>query len=219
MQLLNIIVLLAGAAVAAPTLEVPTLENRDDNLDRPSGHEIEIKGVAYAGSGCPSGTVASQLSTDKTTLTLIYDDFIAQSGKNIPPKDYRKNCQLNVKLRYPQGWQFSVFKADYRGHATLPHGATGTCKATYYFSGDSKQMSSTKTFKGPMDEDYLKTDTFGVSSTVWSPCGAEGMLNINSAIQLSPLDSEKRALLTSESTDLKFKQIQYLQWRKCHKKS
>lgn len=141
MQLLNIIVLLAGAAVAAPTLEVPTLENRDDNLDRPSGHDIEIKGVAYAGSGCQSGTVASQLSTDKTTLTLIYDDFIAQSGKNIPPKDYRKNCQLNVKLRYPQGWQFSVFKADYRGHATLPHGATGTCKATYYFSGDSKQVS------------------------------------------------------------------------------
>ena len=64
------------------------------------------------------------------------------------------------------------------------------------------------------------------------------MLNINSAIQLSPLDSTKPALLTvrhsapqwvawrmgvadgitqSESTDLKFKQIHYLQWRKCTK--
>lgn len=72
-------------------------------------------------------------------------------------------------------------------------------------------MSSTKTFKGPMDEDYLKTDTFGVSSTVWSPCGAEGMLNINSAIQLSPLDSEKRALLTVNTLN----STAFIRWRRC----
>jgi hypothetical protein len=212
MQLLNIVTLLASIAAAAPTVD-----ERDDN--KPSGHEVEIKGFTYAGSGCPAGSVGSMLSSDLTTLTLIYDDFIAQAGKDIKPKEYRKNCQINVKLHYPQGWQFSVFKADYRGHATLPKGAWGTCKATYYFSGDSHQVSSSKKIDGPCDEDYLKTDVFGVESTVWSPCGDEGMLNINSAIQLSPLDSEKRALLTSESTDLKFKQIQYLQWRKCHKKA
>ncbi|KAK3987491.1 hypothetical protein QBC44DRAFT_343915 [Cladorrhinum sp. PSN332] len=206
MQLFNIIALLASIAAAAPTLT---------ERDGPSGHEVEIRGFTFGGSGCPGGSVASMLSTDLTTLTLIYDEFIAQSGEGIQTKERRKNCQVNVKLHYPQGWQFSVFKADYRGHATLPSGFTGSCKATYYFSGHSQQVSRTEQFQGPIDKDYLKTDVFGVESTIWSPCGAEGLLNINSAIQLSPLDSKTPALLTSESTDLKFKQIHYLQWRKC----
>jgi hypothetical protein len=52
---------------------------------------------------------------------------------------------------------------------------------------------------GEIDKDYLKTDELGVESTVWSPCGAEGMLNINSAIQLSPLKSEEPALMTASN--------------------
>lgn len=59
-----------------------------------------------------------------------------------------------------------------------------------------KQISSTKTFPGPVDQDYLKSDVFGVESTVWSPCGAEGMLNINSAISVTPLNDQQSALMT-----------------------
>ncbi len=58
-------------------------------------------------------------------------------------------------------------------------------------------------FTGPVNQNYLKSDVFGVQSTVWSPCGAEGMLNINSAVQITPLDSKKPALLTvSTASDL-----------------
>jgi len=210
MKISNIIALFTSLAAAAPAIT---------ERDGPSGHEVEIKGFTYGGSGCPGGSVGSMLSTDLTTLTLIYDSFVAESVPGISASHYRKTCQANVKLHYPQGWQFSVFKADYRGHATLPKGVSGSCKATYYFSGSSSQISSNKDFKGPVDEDYLKTDVFGVESTVWSPCGVEGLLNVKSAIQISPLDSTKKALLTSESTDLTFKQIHYLQWRKCTKKA
>jgi len=108
----------------------------------PSGHEVTIESIAFAGSGCPAGSVSGQLSTDLTTITLLYGSFVAQAGKNLSGTEYRKNCQLNVKLRYPEGYQFSVFKADYRGYAQLPEGDTGTCKATYYFSGDSMQVCS-----------------------------------------------------------------------------
>lgn len=88
-----------------------------------------------------TGSVAGQLASDQSTLTLAYDRFVAQAGSGIQPAENRKNCQLNVKLTYPSGWQFSVFKADYRGYASIPSGATGTCKATYYFSGENKQVS------------------------------------------------------------------------------
>ena len=52
------------------------------------------------------------------------------------------------------------------------------------------------TIRGPYDDNYIKTDQFGVESTVWSPCGLEGLLNINSEVRLSPADSTKSGQLT-----------------------
>ena len=133
MQLTNILTLFAGLTAASPIIV-------DGFADAPSGHEVQITGLAFAGSGCPAGSVSGQLSSDLTTITLLYASFVAQAGKGLTASDYRKNCQLNVKLKYPSGWQFSIFKADYRGYAQIPSGDTGTCKATYYFSGDSSQV-------------------------------------------------------------------------------
>lgn len=201
--------------VAAGTIPRQAGHQIDTGATGPSGHEVTIGGIAFAGSGCPAGSVAGQLSDDATLITLAYDQFVAQAGKGIKPAEQRKNCQLNVKIRYPSGWQYSVFKADIRGYASIPKGATGTCRATYYFSGETKQIMSTTTFKGPYDDNYLKTDQFGVESTVWSPCGKEGLININSEVRITPLDANVPALLTVDSTDLKFTQEHYLQWQKC----
>lgn len=202
------VALLAGLAAAAPA---PWSDAG------PSGHEVTIAGISFAGSGCPAGSVAGQLSSDLTTITLLYDSFVAQAGANTKAADMRKNCQLNVKLQYPSGWQFSVFKADYRGYAALQKGDSGTCKATYYFSGDQKQVSSTLQLNGPFNDNYVKTDSFGVESTVWSPCGKEGMLNINSEVRITPIGTTHSALMTVDSQDLKFTQIHYLQWQSCKK--
>ena len=133
MQLINALALFSGLVAASPIIV-------DAFADAPSGHEVTIDGIAFAGSGCPAGSVSGQLSSDLTTVTLLYSSFVAQAGQGISASNYRKNCQLNVKLKIPSGWQFSVFKADYRGYAQIPKGDTGTCKATYYFSGDSSQV-------------------------------------------------------------------------------
>jgi hypothetical protein len=55
------------------------------------------------------------------------------------------------------------------------------------------------------------------TSIVWSPCGADGMLNINSQVRLSNPTNDPKAsgLLTTDSTDLKFTQVVYVQWQKC----
>ncbi|KAL2204116.1 hypothetical protein CC79DRAFT_1372129 [Sarocladium strictum] len=192
---------------------IPSIPGANPGETPPSG--VQITGVSYAGSGCNAGTVASILSQDLSTLTLLYDSFVAQAGEGLNPTEYRKNCQLNVGLKYPQGWQYSVFKVDYRGYAYLQKGDKGVCKATYYFSGVTQQVSSALTLTGPYDDNYLKTDQFGVETTVWSPCGQNGYLNVNSEVRLTPIDTKKTALLTVDSTDLKFSQIHYLQWQKC----
>ncbi|KAK6082409.1 secreted protein [Seiridium cupressi] len=199
----------AFAAPAPGTVQVPT----SDGPAPPSG--VTIEGISYAGSGCNAGSVAGAISNDLSTVTLLYDSFIAQAGSGIQPAEARKNCQLNLQLKLPQGWQFSVFKADYRGYAYLQKGDKGVIKSTYYFSGDSTQVSAQQTLKGDYDDNYLKTDEFGLESTVWSPCGEEGLLNVNSEVRVTPLNTNNTALLTVDSTDLKFTQIHYLQWQEC----
>ncbi|KAH8681777.1 hypothetical protein BX600DRAFT_544282 [Xylariales sp. PMI_506] len=199
----------ATLAIPAGVITAPL----DDGPAPPSG--VTIEGIAYAGSGCNAGSVAGALSDDLSTITLLYDSFVAQSGEGISPAEARKNCQLNVQVKLPSGWQFSVFKADYRGYAYLQQGDKGVVKATYYFSGDSTQVASQQTLNGPYDDNYLKTDELGLQSTVWSPCGEEGLLNINSEVRITPLSSDDSALMTVDSTDLSFTQVHYLQWQEC----
>lgn len=66
-----------------------------------------------------------------------------------------------------------------------------------------------------MTGDYLKHDTADLTSVVWSPCGTTGMLNVNSQVRLTSTNSSATGILTTDSTDLKFTQVVYVQWRKC----
>ncbi|KAF2124544.1 hypothetical protein P153DRAFT_390583 [Dothidotthia symphoricarpi CBS 119687] len=199
---------LVPLAAAAPALDPFT-------GDAPPSGQVTIRGVTYGGTGCPQGTMSYQISEDKTTMTLIFDQYVASVGPGIEITEQRKNCQLNVDLLYPGGFQYSVFSADYRGYASIQKGVTGTLKSTYYFSGQTAQSSTDTTFTGPYSGDYLKHDVATSTSTVWSPCGAPAALNINSQVRLAQNDTKANGLLTNDSTDLKFKQVAYIQWQKC----
>jgi hypothetical protein len=73
---------------------------------------------------------------------LIFDSYVASMGKGIAITEARKNCQLNINLQYPGGFQYSIFSADYRGYAQLDKGVNGTQQSTYYFSGQTAQVST-----------------------------------------------------------------------------
>ena len=106
----------------------------------PNLNDVFIKAFTFAGSGCPAGSVANATDAAKDVLTLIYSDYIAQIGPGTMPTDHRKNCQINLDVHYPGGWQFSLFSVDYRGFEALDAGITGNQLATYYFSGNSPQV-------------------------------------------------------------------------------
>ena len=103
--------------------------------------QVTIRGVSYGGTGCPQGTMSSQISSDRTVVTLIFDSYIASIGPGIAVTEQRKNCQLNVDIKYPGGFQYSILSADYRGYSAIQKGVTGTLKSTYYFSGQTAQVS------------------------------------------------------------------------------
>ncbi|KAI4683683.1 uncharacterized protein J4E88_004860 [Alternaria novae-zelandiae] len=159
--------------------------------------------------------MSSQINSDRTVMTLIFDAYIASIGPGIAVTEQRKNCQLNVDIEYPGGFQYSILSADYRGYSAIQKGVSGTLKSTYYFSGDTAQTSTEYKFDGPTNGDYLKHDEADSTSVVWAPCGTNGMLNINSQVRLTSSNASATGLLTTDSTDLKFTQVVYVQWQKC----
>jgi hypothetical protein len=209
----------AALAILPLVAAAPGIPLDDITFDGPDPTKVQIKGVAYGGNGCPQGTMGYQISNDRTTVTLIFDSYIASIGPGIALTEARKNCQLNVDILYPSGFQYSILSADYRGYANLQKGVTGTLKSTYYFAGSQEQSSTTQDFTGPLIGDYRKSDKADSTSVVWSPCGAEGMLNINSQVRLASSNSSAQGILTTDSTDLKFTQVVYVAWQKCTKKA
>lgn len=125
----------------------PINKEKKDTIDlgdvvqgQPDPDEVQIVGITYGGTGCPSSTVSSIISDDRTVMTLIFDEYVASIGPESGITDNRKNCQLNINLRYPGGFQYSILSADYRGYAYLEEGVYGTQKSTYYFSGQTEQV-------------------------------------------------------------------------------
>jgi len=207
---------LLGFAVAAPAPipePVPELMVRDG----PSGHEVQIESFTYAGSGCKAKSAVGTISDDGTLMTISYDSFIAESGPGVKASDNRKNCNLNVKLKYPQGWQYSIFTTNFRGYANIYKGDKGVCKATYWFTGETEQGTKTLNIYGPQEKNYILSDSTPLDTVVWSRCGKQGLLNINSEVRVVPLGTKNYNLMTVDTTDLKFDQIVYFQWKKCPK--
>ena len=100
-------------------------------------------------------------------------------------KEARKICQINFDLDYPNGWSFAIDSVDYRGYASLDRGVTAVMSTSSYYSGVTPIMRLQSTFRGPSNADYQVRDQIGVSSHLWSPCGANRALNLNTQLRLN----------------------------------
>lgn len=178
---------------------------------------VRIRSIAYAGSGCPAGTVAQNVSRARDAFTLLFDSFVAQIGAFIPPSESRKNCAVNIDLDFPQGWSFTIVGLDYRGYYAIDRGIAADQVSHYYFQGERQQATLSSTYVGPRAGDYLHADTVGLE--VWSPCGAaKRSLNVNAQVRLrklNPSANNAQGLITVDSIDGNLTQIYYLKWRRC----
>jgi hypothetical protein len=214
---------------AAPGFEIPGLATvvRQDDLDPatppaagefprlvpPDPTEVTVDSITYEGTGCPQGSVGQSLSSDRTAFTLSFDQFIARKGPAVSPTENTKTCQLNLNLKIPQGWQYSIGTIDYRGNVHLPKKMKATQQSTYYFDGDGDLSSADTTYVGPVDKAYLIRDTLPFSTVVWSSCDVVRPLTVTT--QLSLKGGTEPGEITNASVDGKVKFVLALQWKKC----
>lgn len=177
---------------------------------------VRVRSINFAGSGCPAGSVATNVSPDLQAFTLLFDNYIAEVGPGISAREKRKNCVVNVDLDFPQGWTYTVFTVDYRGFLDLERGLTATQQTSYYFQGSSSTARLASNFAGPAARDYQVRDTLGVTSLIWSPCGASRSLNMNTEVRVDNTRNRSGSgIMTLDSIDGQLKHIYGVQWKRC----
>jgi hypothetical protein len=203
--------LLGALAVATPAHAVPDPAPKPDKM-------MVIDVASANGSGCPKGSAAIQVSPDNTAFTVTYSEYTASVGPKASPLDFRKNCQLLLDIKVPSGFTFAIASADYRGYASLRPGAYGEQNVGYYFQGHSKTTKSLHTFKGPMEDDWQRTDHVAIASTSFLPCGERRYLAINTDLRVNrgTSDTKKHTnFLSMDSTDAAINTLYRVAWKTC----
>jgi len=181
----------------------------------PTGFNITSLGVN--GSGCPPGSAYYLLSTDHTAVTITFSQFGAEAGPGISISQNRKNCQATLGVHVPGGFSFGVATVDYRGYYQLDSKVSATQDATYYFQGQLEEATAHSDLLGPVaGDDYTYRDEFDITSTSYSPCGEDTVLNINTAIRVNNANNTKGSgYISTDSIDTSLLQTFSFQWQTC----
>ncbi len=175
--------------------------------------DIALGVPGYGGNGCPAGSASVTLSPDAKSLSIIFDQFIAEAGPNVGKRLDRKACNIAIPVHVPSGYSISIIAVDYRGFVSLPRNATAKLSAEYFFAG-MQGPRFVKDFRGVQNTDYTFNNTLGVAANVWSPCGADVNLRVNANMMLTNSGFED-AMATVDSTDINAGIIYQLQFRRC----
>ncbi len=176
---------------------------------------LQLGQPAYGGSGCPGGSASTVLSPDASELSILFDQYISEAGGSSGKRIDVKSCNLAVPVRVPQGWSVAIFKVDYRGYTAIPAGAQSRFTVEYFWAG-SRGPRVQRTFAGPRNTDYMVTDQLLASTLVWSACGAEVNLRMNSTMMAQTNNRNEQTLATVDSVDVSSGVIYHLQWRRCN---
>ena len=204
------IVLSLYAALAASS-PIPEPDTSDIDLSK-----IYVEGIAHAGSGCPSESVAFTHNSDWTVFTLVFERFSVSIGPGIPSAQRSKNCIVEARLRYPPGYQYTIYQADFRDQATLDKGVNATHQVSFWFAGETPKATLKAQWIGPLSGSYDFHGILANEALAWSPCSASAALNISSEISLdNSMNSQGSGNNFEDGLDFPTRTICSIRWRKC----
>lgn len=175
---------------------------------------LELGYPGYAGSGCPAGSASVTLSPDGTSLTLLFDNYVAQAGGSSGLSMDRKNCNISIPVAVPDGYSVSILTVDYRGFISLPFGGSGRFSAEYFFAGSRGPIASRNFIPG-REENFTITNRLGVEAMVWSSCGADVNLRVNTNMLVRSNRYLDEAMGVVDSADFQTGIIFHLRLRRC----
>jgi Domain of unknown function (DUF4360) len=166
--------------------------------------KVEILGASYGGSGCPDRSASVSVSPDGQELSILFDKFSALGND---PEQSRKSCNLSIPIRVPQGFQVSLYDADYRGY--VAPSTLANLRAEYFFAGSRGPLFS-RTFRG--ETEYNVRDSLVTVADVWTRCGDSVNMRVNASMA-----ARGAGMATVDSFDLAHRGLVYhVKYRSCN---
>lgn len=160
---------------------------------------VRFVSATTGGNGCPTGSVAPPMITpDGTTMSLLFDNYIASPGN--------KSCNVAIATHVPNGFQVSLITADFRGWIE----GSGRLYRDYFFAG-STGPSLQSNLSSPNGQQYLKQDSLHAYSNVYSKCGQDVILRINTRIKTN----NNKSSISVDTLDIKKGLTFHLQYQPC----
>ncbi len=176
--------------------------------------DISLGVAGYGGNGCPAGSASVTLSPDAKSLSILFDSYVVEAGKSVKKTIDRKSCNLAIPIHIPHGISVSIIDVDYRGFVSLPnYAASAQLTAEYFFAG-MRGPKYQRNFFGPSDTDYTFQNTLGVGAQIWSPCGADTNIRVNTSMLVKNTGAGD-ALASVDSIDMQAGLVYHLAWRYC----
>jgi hypothetical protein len=175
---------------------------------------IRVGEPSYGGTGCPAGSASVTMTPDGTSLSILFDQYVVEAGGETRRTLDRKSCNVAIPVHVPQGYSVAVIGVDYRGYNFLPRGARSDFNVEYFFAGALGPRFA-RSFQGPIDSDYLISNTLIASAVTWSPCGQDVILRTNTSLRAQTNARREQTLATVDSQDVNAALIYSLQWQRC----
>ncbi|CAE7201918.1 DUF4360 domain containing protein [Pyrenophora teres f. teres] len=207
---------------AVPTASSSLSVNAEAALVRPPKDSVNLVSLdaSFEGSGCRSDQVSTQLASDNSALTMIFDDFAAADGPKAVTSHTRALCKVNIGITSP-GWAFDVTSADFRGYVYLEKGVNASLVSRWKWidsSGtDLKGKGNIhKIVTGPYEEDFLLHKDGEISSTEATVCQKkDARIQITLSATVNSRSSKANGYVQGGSADTGFGEILNLSWKKC----
>ncbi|KAF8455567.1 hypothetical protein BGX38DRAFT_1167592 [Terfezia claveryi] len=184
----------------------------------PPWDQVSIKGITYAGSGCPPGSIELVPSPASNTshISIAFDSLFPYPDPGSNPNEARRNCHLTFGLQFPAGWSLTVFEMSTFGDIYLDKKFSATQQATFRWASQSTTATLNSTWVGPICGNISFTDKLAPDAYVWSSCkGDSHSLTINTSIQIENSKNPKPSCTVPEVINKKLTQTYDCQWRRC----
>jgi hypothetical protein len=149
---------------------------------------------ASAAPACPAGSYSVVQSPDGSSLSILFDGFIAA-----PPQG-RADCLLTIPLDLPAGMNLGVYRVDYRGFASLARREEAELVVDYNLGPTDNGRVFRRKLKGAIQDDFAFTEPIGRGLMKRVGCGATVTLTVDLSLVLSP-GASGASMATLDTTD------------------
>lgn len=180
---------------------------------------VGLPACAEEANGCPEGSYSIVMSSDGTTLSILFDKFTIESTPTSSGAMPGKVCRISSPLNLPANQSIGVYKVDYRGFAKIAAKQETELDVQYFLGPHGNQHGRVfkRTIKGAREGDYFFTETIGAGQMKRVGCGTAAMLNVGITLKLAGDRTAGEAMASLDTADAARSgaMVYYLSLKKC----